>query len=279
MMSQSTSPCVLVSVEDGVGRVVLNRPERQNAWNQQMGRAYFAALEELGRDERVRVIVVSGAGGAFCSGGDAEVIGDIAEQGEYALGETPSFSYPLTVAKPIIASIAGACFGLGLVVALSCDIRFGGEGAKFSTAYVRRGLSAEFGLSWTLPRVVGAGRAAELLLSGRVVRASEALQMGLVSGVYADADLEAEVLAYARTLAAKCSPNAMRLIKGQLYTDLTGDLAGAYARSAGLLEQAFGSGDFAEGVASWRENRAPAFRPLPPDLAQIEPAPSTDSAD
>lgn len=268
-MSQSESP-VLVSVEDGVARVTLNRPERQNAWNQALSHAYFEALEALARDEHARVIVVSGAGGAFCVGGDQEVLSGIAEKGEQSVAGKPAFRRPLAIGKPIIAAIAGPCFGMGLLAALTCDIRFAAENVKLSTAYVRRGVTAEMGMSWLLPRIVGVGCAADLLLSGRVVRAPEALRIGLVSQVFADADLEAETLAYARIMASQCSPRAMALVKGQLYTDLTSDLPSAYDRATGLLEQAFASADFAEGVRSWSERRAPAFPPLPPELVELD---------
>lgn len=261
---------LLVSVEDGVARVVLNRPERQNAWTKALGRAYFAALDELARDERARVIVVSGAGGAFCVGGDQEALGGIAEQGEQSLAETPPYWRPLTIGKPIIAAVAGPCFGLGLQLALCCDIRFAGEGAKFATAYVRRGIAAEMGMSWLLPRAVGLGAAADLLLSGRVARSQEALRIGLVSQVFADAELEPQTMAYARTMAGQCSPWALRAIKGQLYRDLTGGLPAAYARSTALMEEAFAGPDFAEGVASWRERRAPAFPPLAAGAAELD---------
>jgi enoyl-CoA hydratase/carnithine racemase len=276
-MSQS-APLLLVSIEDGVAQVVLNRPERQNAWNRALGEAYFEALEALARDERARVIVLSGAGGAFCVGGDQEVLSDIADKGEQSVAGGPPFWRPLTIGKPIIAAIAGPCFGLGLLAALTCDVRFAGEGAKLATAYVRRGVCAEMGMSWLLPRIVGAGRASDLLLSGRVVRAAEALQIGLVSQVFPDDELEAQVLAYARVMARQCSPRAMAVTKGQLYTDLTSDLPSAYGRSIGLLEEAFASADFAEGVRSWRDRRPPAFAPLPPELTELdlEPPPAAE---
>jgi enoyl-CoA hydratase/carnithine racemase len=263
---------VLVTIADGVASVVLNRPDRQNAWNGEMGRRYFETLEALAADERVRVIVVSGAGGAFCVGGDPDVLGGIAKEGGHAVAEQRPYWLPLTIAKPIIAAIAGPCFGLGLLVALCCDIRFAAEDARIATAYARRGVVAEMGMSWLLPRIVGLGRAADLLLSGRAIRAAEALEMGLVSRVFPAADLEAEALAYARTLASQCAPTSMRLIKGQLYDDLDGGLPAAYDRSTALLDQAFASPDFAEGVASWRERRAPAFPPLPPEFGRLGPA-------
>jgi enoyl-CoA hydratase/carnithine racemase len=259
---------VLVAIDRGVAVVTLNRPERQNGWTPQMAAAYLGALEALARDEAVRAIVVTGAGDHFCVGADGTVLGELAETGgEAARAPVRPYYLGLTVAKPVIAAIRGVCFGIGLQQALCCDIRLIGDDAKFSTAYVRRGLSAELGMSWLLPRIVGAGRAADMLLSGRTVRAEEAERMGLANRVVPAADLPGEAIAYARTLAEQCAPRAMRDAKLQLYADLMSDLFTGYQRAQDLLPRAMESADFKEGVKSWQERRPPAFPPLSADAA------------
>lgn len=275
--AENQEQLVLVSVEQGVASVVLNRPQRQNAWTPALGRAYFAALLDLVRDERARVIVVSGAEGSFCTGADGQVLAGIADEGghESAPGRAP-YWLPLSIGKPIIGAISGPCFGVGLQQALCFDFRFAGEDAKLSTAYVRRGLIAEMGMSWLLPRIVGTGHAAELLLSGRVVRAAEAERMGLVNRVFPAETVLAETIAFARTMAAACSPRAMRELKGQLYRDLMSSLMPAYERAEALLPEAFTWPDFAEGVQSWKERRPPAFPALAPELALLDIDPDSE---
>jgi enoyl-CoA hydratase/carnithine racemase len=273
---QDEERLVLVSVERGVASVVLNRPERQNAWTSALGRRYFETLHALARDGEVRAIVVSGAGGAFSTGADAKVLESVASQATRTAPERPYWT-PLSIGKPLVGAIAGPCFGVGLQQALCLDIRFAAEDAKFSTAYARRGLVAEMGMSWLLPRIVGVGHAADMLFSGRVVRAPEAERIGLANRVVPAADLKAVALDYARGLAAACSPRAMRAMKVQLYGDLMQDFVPAYERSQTLLAQAVQWPDLAEGVASWKEQRPPAFPPLPPELATIEvQAPEAD---
>lgn len=260
---------VLVSIDRGVASVVLNRPERQNAWTGALGRRYFETLHALARDGEVRAIVVSGAGGVFSTGADAKVLEGVAGQTTKVAPERPYWT-PLSIGKPLIGAIAGPCFGVGLQQALCLDIRFAAEDAKFSTAYARRGLVAELGMSWLLPRIVGAGHAADMLFSGRVVRAAEAERIGLANRVLPAADLDAAALDYARGLAAACSPRAMRAMKQQLLRDLMQDFAPAYAQAQALLAEAVQWPDLAEGVASWTEKRPPAFPPLSPELATIE---------
>lgn len=270
-MTQPAPSLVTVSIDQGVANVVLNRPERQNGWTPALGQSYFAVLRDLAQDESVRVIVVSGAGGHFSVGGDGEMLGEIAGAGSHeASPQSAPYWLPLSIGKPIIGAISGVCFGVGMQQALCLDFRFAAEDVKFSTAYVRRGLIAELGMSWMLPRIVGVGLAAELMLSGRIVRAEEAERMGLVNRIFPTHALLEETLAFARTMAATCSPRAMRTLKDQLYRDLMTSLLPAYDRSEVLLPEAFAWPDFAEGVNSWQEKRAPAFPPLPAELARIE---------
>jgi enoyl-CoA hydratase/carnithine racemase len=253
------------SIDGGVAVLTLNRPERLNAWTAEMERSYFALLEQCAAAEEVRVIVVTGAGRGFCAGADMEQLQQLGENGapdgQAALERRPQ-SFPLTVPKPIIAAINGPCAGIGLVQALMCDIRFAADGAKLTTAFSRRGLVAEHGISWVLPRLIGPARALDLLLSGRVVLAAEAADLGLVNRVLAPDRLHEETLAYAHEVAAYCSPASMAAMKRQVYADLERTLPEALAEADRLMLASFSGPDFVEGVASFVERREPSFAPL-----------------
>jgi len=266
----TTDPTVLSHLEDGVLLLTLNRADRGNAWNGAMSRACFGALEDAARNPAVRAIVITGAGKAFCTGGDGEKLAEAAASGDTTSSTPLPYWTPLRVGKPIIAAINGACFGIGMQQALCADIRFAADDAKFATAYTRRGLVAEFGMSWLLPRLVGTGHAMDLLLSARLVRAPEALAMGLVNRVVPAENLLEEALAYARQLATQCSPRAMQAVKRQHWQDLMTNFAASYAASETMLAEASTSADFREGIASWQESRPPAFPPLSEDLAFID---------
>jgi enoyl-CoA hydratase/carnithine racemase len=267
---------VLKAVDDGVAVLTLNRPDRLNAWTGEMEHRYFDLLEQCARADDVRVIVVTGAGRGFCAGADMhdlKALGDsdlngAAEHGENdrsvaaALSERRAQSFPLSIPKPIIAAINGPCAGIGLVQALMCDLRFAAEGAKLTTAFSRRGLVAEHGISWILPRLVGPARALDLLLSGRVVLAQEAVQLGLVNRALPPANLLSETLAYAHELARQCSPTSMSTMKQQVYADLERGLPEALAQADRLMLESFSAPDFVEGVASFVERRDPSFAPL-----------------
>lgn len=256
---------VLKNVKDGVALLTLNRPDRLNAWTAEMGRVYFDLLEECASAGEVRVIVVTGAGRGFCAGADMQELkalgeGDLDGVSE-AVDERPQI-FPLSIEKPIIAAINGACAGLGLVQALMCDLRFVATDAKLTTAFARRGLVAEHGISWILPRLVGPARALDLLLSGRVVLGEEAAVLGLVNRVLAPEELLEGTLAYARELAVNSSPASMAAMKRQVYTDLARELPDALAEANQLMAESFRAPDFVEGVASFIERRQPNFAPL-----------------
>lgn len=270
MIHEGKAP-VLVSVQDGIAVITLNRPERQNAWTGEMGKLYAEALDTAGRDEAVRAIVVIGAGGHFSLGGDSEALTELVEEG--ALGVSQSNLSPwiaMTVSKPVIAAVGGVCCGVGLLQALYCDIRIAADDVKFSTAYVRRGLVAARGMSWLLPRLVGAGRAADLLYSGRVVRADEAERIGLANRVVPATDLLELTLDYARTIVAKSSPRALRGMKLQLQADLQCGFTESLDRAEVMLNDALASPDFAEGVKSWQERREPVFPSLASSLGHFD---------
>src|SRR5437899_1210571 len=193
-----------------------------------MERDYFALLGECGASRDVRVIVVTGAGRGFCAGADMQDLEDLGESAtdldrseidQRARDRKPQ-TFPHTIEKPIIAAINGPCAGIGLVQALMCDIRFAAADAKITTAFSRRGLVAEHGISWILPRLVGPARALDLLGSGRVLLGEEAATMGLVNRALAKEGLLQETLAYAGELARHCSPASMATMKRQGYADL-----------------------------------------------------------
>lgn len=262
---------VLYEVRDRVALVTLNRPERLNAWNGDLAAGYFGSLDRAAADPEVGAIVVTGAGRGFCAGADMDVLQGIEAGGGEGGGarETRDATYAMSIPKPVIAAVNGACAGLGLVHAVACDVRFAAEGAKFTTAFSRRGLIAEHGISWTLPRLVGQANALDLLMSGRVVLADEARELGLVSRVYPADQLLDETLAYARDMATNAAPISMAVIKHQVYNHPLLPLDQAMDESNGFMRASLKRSDFKEGVSSFLEKRPPAFEPVtgpPPGL-------------
>ena len=256
---------VLRDIDAGVALLTLNRPERLNAWTAEMQVTYFDLLDGCAAREDVRAIVVTGAGRGFCAGADMQNLQSLASgdvSGVSSAADERPVSYPLTIPKPIIAAINGPCAGLGLVHALMCDLRFAAASAKITTAFARRGLVAEHGISWMLPRLVGHAAALDLLLSGRVVLGSEAAAFGLVNRAVEDDSVVSEALAYARELAQYCSPASMAAMKRQVYADYDRTLAETIAGANQLMFESFTAPDFAEGVQSFVERRPPQFAPL-----------------
>jgi enoyl-CoA hydratase/carnithine racemase len=263
---EDESKTVLLDVaDDGVATLTLNRPHRHNAWNPVLERRFYQLLDEAGHDDRVRAVVLTGAGRSFCPGADSQRLDGIAGRAMDLAGRTsPSFTYAFR--KPLIAAVNGACAGLGLVQALMCDVRFAARGAKFATSFSRRGLAGEYGMTWLLPRLIGTERAMDLLISGRTIDADEALRFGLVSRVTEPGAALTAATAYARDLAANCSPASMAIIKHQVLTDQGASyeqaMRGAYRAMAVLAE----GPDFREGIDSFIQQRPPKFPPLPADL-------------
>lgn len=259
---------ILYEVAEGVALIRFHRPERNNAMNQAMRDAYFDRLDEAAADGSVRAIVVTGAGKSFCVGADMEALGAIDPDNPPQLFDrSRPHTYALSIPKPVVAAVNGPCAGLGLVHALSCDLRFAAAGVKLTTAFVRRGLVAEYGISWLLPRLVGQSRAFDLLVSGRVVAAEEAEALGLVDRVVPGEELVDSAVAYARDLAENCSPTSMAVIKRQLQVDQQGDLDAAYGRALDLISESVRRPDVVEGVRSFVERRSPRFPPLDPAAA------------
>jgi enoyl-CoA hydratase/carnithine racemase len=231
-----------------------------------MAREYTEALARLDADEGVRAIVVTGAGRSFCVGADMSVLDATLEHGTYP-PEAPSpdcHLYPLRVRKPLIAAVNGSCAGVGLLMAITCDVRYGAADAKYTTAFSRRGLVAEYGMSWLLPRLVGLANALDLLISGRVILGGEAERMGLLNAALPREEVLPRSLEYARDLAASAAPESMALIKSQVYGDLDLRLEEAFWATQRLVEASLDSPALAEGIAAFQEKRAPRFAPLPP---------------
>jgi enoyl-CoA hydratase/carnithine racemase len=254
---------VLTELDDtGVLVLTLNRPEQRNQWTVAMETAYFDALERAGSDPAVRVVVVTGAGRSFCPGLDPEVLAAASTGATYSTNRRRQ-TFTSTVPKPVIAAVNGGCGGIGLVQALYCDLRFAARGAKFSTAFARRGLPAEDGAAWVLGRLVGHGRAMELLLSGRVFVAEEAHEIGIVQRLCEPADVLTDAMAYAHDLATSCSPVALGMIKDQMWHDPDGTLEQARVRAQQLITVAKAQPDLAEGAAALAQRRAAHFPPWP----------------
>lgn len=267
----------IYEVADQVATITLNRPDKLNAWTATMEQEVRSAVEEAERDDNVRAIVLTGAGRGFCAGADMSLLTAVATQGldEKVVGRIQSgdamqkglrpdfqrkYSYFLAVAKPVIGAINGPAVGLGLVIPLYCDLRWAAENARFSTTFAQRGLIAEYGLAWILPRIVGVPDAIDLLFSARTITAAEALEMRLVSRVFPQEGFTATIHDQAARLASSVSPRSLSVIKRQVYAGMFQTLAESFDLSVAELVASLQSEDFKEGVAHFLEKRPPKFR-------------------
>jgi enoyl-CoA hydratase/carnithine racemase len=263
-------------IDGPVAVVSLHRPHRHNAWTARMHAEYRWIMAHLEHAPGVRAVVVTGTPPAFCVGGDSEALVGHAERGGYDEGRSDDLARPghgvrpeldhdlawhFGYRLPVIAAVNGACAGIGLALALFCDLRFVSATAKLTTAAPKLGLPAEYGLSWTLPRLVGVTRAADLLLSGRVVTGAETADWGLWNQVLPDG--ESTLVAacdYAQLLARSTGPNAVTTTKRQLYDDLLRhDVGASVEDSKRLLDEAMATAEYREGVAALRARRPPRF--------------------
>ena len=256
----------------GVAVIWLNRPHRMNAWTGRLHTEYRHLLERANSDTAVRAIVVTGRGRGFCVGGDSEALSGHADRGGYDAGisaDIPkpgygtdehfdaSFAYHFGLDKPVIAAMNGPAAGVGLALACFADLRFAVPDVKFTTAHGKLNLPAEYGLSWMLPKIVGLGRANDLLLTSRVFTSDEALTLGFVNQIFEPAELVAQTVAYAHQLIASVSPNSLRQTRWQIYKDLHRDVASAVIESERLIEDMAMEEDFKEGIAALVEKRPP----------------------
>jgi enoyl-CoA hydratase/carnithine racemase len=268
---------ILYEVRERIATVTLHRPEKLNAWTPTMEAEVRQAMFAAEADPEVRVIILTGAGKGFCAGADMSLLSGIVENGVTARAretlhknESPrrddmpgdyqrKHSYYASLKKPVIAAINGPAAGLGFIIPLYCDLRFASENARFGTAFAKRGLIAEYGVAWILPRLIGNANALDLMLSARMIGASEALRMGLVNGVFPAETFLDDVRSYARDLATKVSPRSMAVVKRQVYNAHFQSLEEAMQLSESEMLAAFESDDFQEGVAHFIEKRDPSF--------------------
>ncbi len=267
----------LYRVEDRVATITLHRPDKLNAWTATMEKEVRASMGQAEQDDNVRVIVLTGAGRGFCAGADMSLLQAVSREGLGELHKNPlsnaengerknvrpdfqkRYSYFPSIQKPVIAAVNGPAVGLGFILCLYCDLRFASEGASFGTAFAKRGLIAEYGLAWLLPRLIGPANALDMLLSARLVDANEALRMGLVNQVFPAEEFLYEWHAYAKDLAQNVSPRSLRIIKSQVYGAMFQTLSEAFETSEREMVESLRCEDFKEGVAHFLEKRAPVF--------------------
>lgn len=256
----------------GVATIWLNRPHRMNAWTGRLHTEYRHLLDKANCDRAVRAIIVTGRGKGFCVGGDSQALSGHVDRGGYDPGISDdiakpgygtdehfdaSFAYHFGLDKPVIAAMNGPAAGVGLALACFADFRFAVPGVKFTTAHGKLNLPAEYGLSWMLPKIVGLGRANDLLLTSRVFTSDEALSLGFVNQIFEPAELLDRTVEYAHQLISSVSPNSLRQTRWQIYRDLHRDVASAVIESERLIEDMAKEEDFREGIAALVQKRPP----------------------
>ena len=263
--------------EKGVATIWLSRPNRMNAWTGRMHTEYRHLLAVVERDSEIRAVIVTGRGRGFCVGGDSKALQGHVEKGGYDSGtkeglEEPgfgvsadfdaSFSYHYGLSKPVVAAINGPVAGVGLALACFADIRFSVPNIKLTTAHGKLNLPAEYGLSWLLPRLIGLGRANDLLLTSRVFDSEEALEIGLLNNIFEACDLIEETRKYLHRMIKTVAPNSLRQTRWQIYKDLHRSVASSVVESERLLEIMMLEQDYKEGVASFVDKREPEWPSL-----------------
>ncbi len=272
---------ILYEISGPVATICFNRPERLNAFTYIMMDELRHALAQAEKEKQVIGIVLTGAGRGFSAGMDMNALDEQANAGEVTnkkdkrvhLNAEPgdpnmgedfriAFTYLMSIRKPLIAAINGPCAGLGLSIALLCDMRFAAENAIFTTAFSQRGLVAEHGQSWILPRVLGPSRALDLLWSSRRFDGIEAERLGLVDRVLPREEVVPKAQAYLEELAETTAPLSLMVMKQQIYRHLNVSLKDAMYESHRLMAESLARPDFKEGVESFIQKRAPRFTPV-----------------
>ncbi len=266
---------IKTSINNKVQTITLNRPDKLNAWLQEMSDEIKKVIHASVKNEEIRVIVITGEGRGFCSGADMDSLKNLnpEERKKNKDNNSPynafDKNWPIdfqrsqtwfpSVPKPIIAAVNGPAAGIGLIIAMWCDIRFASSTSFFSTAFSKRGLIAEHGLSWLLPRLVGMGHALDMTLSARRISAEEAERIGFVNKVYEEKIFIKKVQEYAEDLANNVSPRSMQIMKRQLWQSLLQGLDFSVNIAEEEMINSFLSEDFKEGVAHFAEKRPALF--------------------
>lgn len=271
---------ILYQVEDPVATITLNRPSVLNAWTDRMGFEVRHAVSQAETDRSVVGIVLTGAGRGFCAGADmkrlsaissgdrrAESPGDelVSDPGDPSFGDDlhlGTYAYLMSVPKPVIAAINGPVAGMAVPIVLACDLRFMAADAVLMTAFAQRGLVAEWGTSWLLPRLTGTAVALDLLFSSRKVSGTEAAALGIVNAAMPASDVLPHAQQYVRDLAGTSSPASMAMMKRQVYQQMHAGLLAAEREARQLMMESFSRPDFHEGVSSFLERRQPHFERL-----------------
>lgn len=268
---------ITYNVDDPVAVITMNRPDKLNAFTARMLAEIRHAVAAAEKDEQVVGIVLTGAGRGFCAGMDIGSLDNISsgtggaredlsnldtDIGDPAMGEnfTVTFSYLLSVRKPLLAAINGACAGLGFVFAMLADMRFVDRNAKFATAFSQRGLIAEHGVSWILPRLIGPGRALDILWSSRKFDGEDAQRLGIAERLVEPGESLPEACDYIKQLAASASPTSLKIMKAQVYRHLNMPLGEAMQETNNWMAESLNREDFKEGVRSFIERRPPQFK-------------------
>ncbi len=251
---------LLFSKEDGIGIITLNRPEKLNAYTLGMWDSIVRLMAEIGRDDEMKAVIVTGAGRAFCSGGDVSMF---SASGEERWRRPHPENYPATAFrrcdKPVIAAVNGYAVGAGFAAALACDFRIASEEAKFGAPFVKRGMMSDNGLSYLLPQVVGVQKALEMIMGGDMIDATEAQRLGLVLKVVPPEQLMPAALELGQRL-AKGAPIALSMIKRAVYKAQHSTLEATLEfESLGAARIRF-TQDVREGVQAFFEKREPQFK-------------------
>ncbi len=267
---------IIYEIDDSVAVITMNRPETLNALTDLTQAEIRHALDQSERNEAVVGTVLTGAGRGFCSGVDMNALGAMSEAGQ-RLGDSyanlaadpgnpdddPNFKiglgYLLGLRKPLIAAVNGACAGLGFSYAVFCDLRFVDRHARFVTSFSQRGLIAEHGTSWMLPRLIGPANALDILWTGRRFEGEEAERLGLANRVCEPGECVNDAKAYLRAISETASPKSLMMMKKQIYRHLNLELRAAMAESTTWMDESLAHADFKEGVASFVERRPPKF--------------------
>ena len=276
-MSEST---VLYKVENKIATITLNRPEQHNAMNYDLATDLHEAMFQADADESVRVIVLTGAGKSFCVGADVGAIkkstpaataGGAAKPKNmgtlyWPLDPSQRHDYQAThnyfplIGKPIVCMINGAAAGVGLSYACFTDMRFAAADVSFAAAFVQRGIAAEWGMAWILPKLIGHGNASDFILSGRKIKAPEAQQMGLINRAVPKEQLVETTYSYAAEMAKWCAPVSLRLQKRQLWESYFQTLGESNMMFKDFSKICYATEDVREAMTSFLEKRVPEFK-------------------